>query len=322
MSKSQTITPQDVIAANEARPGKFIVIDEDHGRQPKTKQGKGTVTYYTTNIILADGRQVPCKLKVRASRINGCKSPEEREKIAVGLAPGFSVNRSTVSTERTMKGANGSKITVPGDPVGEAMYLIGKAWQTAAENSNIPTRKGVNPIIQESYDQHGKLAMMDDPLSRIKLRVNGEELAAEIKIVTESNGIVNVSEPNKTPDGQKLTTQNVHEYFRGGSTAMYVVDYSTTCLSSQGLSNHVSANAITITPSKGYKLSVDEQFDQSDIDDLRSMISTKSTTNGSEEPEPDPESRQFGSAITFNPDPEEPQGNSRADIMTAIENQM
>ncbi len=253
-----SVLPSAIVAAHDKWGLDFFKIN------PESRSNKdGKVKYYKNLVVLADGKEVSCFLKIPVCKINGCKSPEERAKVANGLGPGFSINRSTVSDT--------------GEPVGMAMYLIGKAWEYQANKLQISTRqmKGVNPIVQEfAKDKDGNPTIkLDDPINRVKIRAANKdttELARPIKVMYAKNGRVVPS--NRTPDDEPITTMTVHKVVKGNSQMLGVIDYSTTNYSQQGWANQASSEIMTIVPGRSHGLSEEDELDPEELAALKAHV--------------------------------------------------
>lgn len=254
-SKQETecLTPEQFVAAHAKWGDDFVVVDFENGKEAKNKMAK----YYKTKVRLENGELKNAYLKYTLTKINGCKSPEDRAKNK-NVGPGFSIYGKSV-------GKNNS-------PVGLACSLFASAWQKnmyAVRGKNGMPDDKVNLIMQSTRkDASGKNVPLEDPIIRFKFRENKTDGKPDGTFSRDIVVIKNGKQQTCADDGKPFNVSNIHEYVRGGSLAMGTIDFSDTTTSQQGYSNSACNGGMYIRPSSAVGPNLQNEFNQDDLADL------------------------------------------------------
>ncbi len=199
-------------------------------------------------------------MKYRMTRINGCKSKEERD-LRKGVPASYSVFEDTVSEK-------------DGEPVGLACKLFADVWyrkcMAVRGENDMPDAK-VNQFMQTTRkDPSTKRSVpLDKAIIRIKLK-EARDKDGKLSGLFENDFVVikDGMRMTRTEDGQQFNVNNIHLYLKSGSLAWGTIDFSETTTSGQGYSNKSGNACMFIKPSNRRGPSLDDEFNEDDLADM------------------------------------------------------
>ena len=272
------INPKFVIQSKEEYGvDKMLIISNE----PKIhKSAKGTTTYYNMRIKTPSSmldefpeESYPMLLKTGRVKITGCATYKERNEKRKNAGPSFGIYKDSITLDVKNNKLDEEDLN---NKVGEALAIISESWNCIIENHKKLKKEKIHKFMQTSYVKNDEEVEMTNPLIRIKVKCAPETELCKIPIVyVDLKGKQYKTFPHDITEerirkGDAFNNKNIHHILKSGYVVYPIFDFSTTILSSMGVSNNDSVRQLIVAAVKTGK-TAEEIF----ADELKELISER-----------------------------------------------